>query len=88
MARKLSKAAAPRNPWAWCPGADNLAASKARPDRFLDPSGQCDPSGDTAQLNSVSCPASRVCIAVGDSGTHSLLAERWDGSAWALTPTP
>lgn len=46
------------------------------------------PSGDTAQLNSVSCPASRLCIAVGDTGTHRLLAERWDGSAWALTPTP
>jgi hypothetical protein len=50
------------------------------------------PPGDTAQLNSVSCPASRVCIAVGDSGTNArpehTLAERWDGSAWSLTPTP
>jgi hypothetical protein len=50
------------------------------------------PSGDNAQLTSVSCPASRVCVAVGDSGTNArpehTLAERWDGSAWALTPTP
>ena len=50
------------------------------------------PSGDTAELTSVSCPASRVCIAVGDSGTNArpehTLAERWNGSAWSLTPTP
>ena len=47
-----------------------------------------DPPGDTAQLTSVSCPASQVCIAVGDTMTYRLLAERWEGSAWALTPTP
>ena len=50
------------------------------------------PSGDTAELTSVSCPASRVCIAVGDSGTNArpehTLAERWNGSAWTLSPTP
>jgi hypothetical protein len=45
------------------------------------------PPGTTAELTSVSCPASRVCIAVGDSGNHTL-AERWDGSAWTLTPVP
>jgi hypothetical protein len=50
------------------------------------------PPGDTADLTSVSCPASRVCIAVGNSGKNAvpehMLAERWNGSAWALTPTP
>jgi hypothetical protein len=46
------------------------------------------PPADTAQLTSVSCPVSQVCIAVGDTGTHRLLAERWDSSAWALTPSP
>ena len=50
------------------------------------------PPGDTADLTSVSCPARRVCIAVGNSGKNAvpehMLAERWNGSAWALTPTP
>lgn len=46
------------------------------------------PPGGSAQLTSVSCPAGQVCIAVGDTGTHGMLAERWDGSAWALTPIP
>jgi hypothetical protein len=47
------------------------------------------PGFSVVYLSSVSCPASRVCIAVGVKGQqHRTLAERWDGSAWALTPTP
>jgi hypothetical protein len=47
------------------------------------------PGFPVVYLSSVSCPASGVCIAVGIKGQqHHTLAERWDGSAWVLTPTP
>jgi hypothetical protein len=46
----------------------------------------------TAPLEHVSCPATNACVAVGvgqiSSGLISTLAERWNGSAWALQSTP
>jgi hypothetical protein len=45
-----------------------------------------------ALLNGISCPSSKVCIAVGEtfnaSGTELLLAESWNGSTWRITPAP
>jgi hypothetical protein len=45
-----------------------------------------------SELNGVSCTAAGSCIAVGDyvnsSGVDVTLAERWDGSTWAIQPTP
>lgn len=53
------------------------------------------PVNSSVQLLGVSCPASGVCFAVGDStdlttGAQSVLAERWVGGQWAIqsTPTP
>lgn len=51
------------------------------------------PANGSAQLLAVSCPASGVCFAVGESTdptTHSqtVLAERWSGGQWAIQPTP
>ncbi len=52
------------------------------------------PSGPTlSELNGVACASSSDCLAVGDSGetqqTPSLtLAEHWNGTKWALVPTP
>jgi hypothetical protein len=39
------------------------------------------------QLLAVSCPARRVCVAVGitDLNQPTLLAERWNGRRWSLT---
>src|SRR5205823_1195448 len=54
-----------------------------------------DASGGPAfgAFSSVSCPASNLCLAAGRATYPSLsddrpLAERWDGSTWALLPTP
>jgi hypothetical protein len=45
-----------------------------------------------SSLNAVSCVSPRHCIAVGDwfgsSGIQRPLAERWNGSAWALVRIP
>ena len=59
------------------------------------------PSGPpNAALTSVSCPSATFCMAVGTSdfgfdhlgidllGPIATFAERWDGSAWAVLPTP
>lgn len=51
------------------------------------------PTGATSsQLNAISCTSSTACIAVGQStaasGTEQTLAESWDGSRWAIQPTP
>jgi hypothetical protein len=53
------------------------------------------PSGAASTvLNGVSCPSISACTAVGyyinASGVYVTLAERWNGSGWALqsTPTP
>jgi hypothetical protein len=45
-----------------------------------------------SELNAVTCTAATACIAVGDyvnsSGLDVTLAERWNGSNWAIQPTP
>jgi hypothetical protein len=59
------------------------------------------PSGPpNAALTNVSCPATTFCMAVGTSdfgfdrlgislvGPIATFAERWDGSAWTVLPTP
>ena len=51
------------------------------------------PAGATGSLlYGVSCTAATTCTAVGDyqnsSGTHVTLAERWDGTTWAIQTTP
>jgi hypothetical protein len=50
------------------------------------------PSGDwSSQLTGVSCTATNACIAVGGgfatSGVTATLAERWNGTKWALQTT-
>lgn len=46
----------------------------------------------TAGLNGVSCPSLRSCTAVGfftdRAGTLATLAERWNGTRWAIQRTP
>jgi hypothetical protein len=43
-------------------------------------------------LNTVACTSASGCIATGayinSSGTFQALAERWNGSSWAIQPTP
>lgn len=53
------------------------------------------PTRLVSQLTGVSCPAPSSCTAVGDDqiaiagqGIDVSLAERWDGSAWKVEPTP
>jgi hypothetical protein len=50
------------------------------------------PAGGTDfVLDSVSCTATAACTAVGSyniPGSLALLAERWNGNAWAVQPTP
>ena len=46
-----------------------------------------------AELNGVWCASASACTAVGDyytSVTRTTLAERWNGTSWAIqgTPTP
>lgn len=44
------------------------------------------------QLNGVSCPSARFCLAIGryltNAGSYIPLVERWDGRAWATAPAP
>ena len=48
----------------------------------------------TAELHGVSCSAATACTAVGDAGAtreggaSATLAERWDGTAWTIQPSP
>jgi hypothetical protein len=51
------------------------------------------PSGATGSLLlGVSCTSATACTAVGEydnsAGTYVTLAERWDGTAWKIQPTP
>jgi hypothetical protein len=50
------------------------------------------PQGSTStRLGAVSCPTVGVCTAVGtyaSTGTGHALAERWNGTAWHVQPTP
>src|SRR5207244_457559 len=43
-------------------------------------------------LSGVACPTTTLCTAVGDymtsSGVMVTLAERWNGTAWVIQPTP
>jgi hypothetical protein len=43
-------------------------------------------------LRAISCPSSTACTAVGEyfnsAGTRVTLAERWNGSSWAIQSTP
>ncbi len=47
-------------------------------------------SGGNDYLNDVSCVSATACIAVGGGTprTGYLLAERWNGTRWAVQPTP
>jgi hypothetical protein len=49
-----------------------------------------DASGGSEDLDDVSCFSASECIAVGSSTSERgyLLAERWNGTRWALQPTP
>ena len=54
-----------------------------------------DADTDNDGLDAVSCVSARACVAVGSYNDVSLpgdnnetLAERWNGSAWAILPTP
>jgi hypothetical protein len=52
-----------------------------------------DPAGALeSELTAITCTSPTSCEAVGDSGdgstTGSMLAEFWDGSTWAIQPTP
>src|SRR5215469_18844641 len=42
------------------------------------------PGSSTADLAGVSCPTLTICTAAGNSnaGGSTIIAERWDGSAW------
>jgi hypothetical protein len=50
------------------------------------------PGALTSSLSGVSCVSADVCTAVGDyvngDGTQVTLAERWDGTGWAIQATP
>jgi hypothetical protein len=50
------------------------------------------PGAQFSELLAVSCTAAAACIAVGDyvnsSGVDVTLAERWNGTRWAIQPTP
>jgi hypothetical protein len=50
------------------------------------------PAAATSALNGVSCPSGSACTAVGQfaigSGAQLTLAERWNGTSWAIQPTP
>jgi hypothetical protein len=50
------------------------------------------PSGNNINdLEGVSCRAAALCMAIGDSGTGGAsqpLAERWNGTTWAIVSTP
>ena len=50
------------------------------------------PGARFSELNGVTCTAATACTAVGDyvnrSGLDVTLAERWNGSTWAIQPTP
>ena len=45
-------------------------------------------TGRHGSLGSVSCSGPDACTAVGFTGTHQLLAERWDGKRWTLQHPP
>ncbi len=49
------------------------------------------PSATASQLFAVSCPSSTDCVAVGSAqgaSTTVPLVEQWNGSSWAIVPSP
>lgn len=50
------------------------------------------PEGPNGTLNAVTCTGAQTCTAVGfyinPLGEQRTLAERWNGSAWVMQPTP
>jgi hypothetical protein len=50
------------------------------------------PGAPATRLKGISCHGATACVAVGTSldpnGNYTTLAERWDGTAWMLEPTP
>ncbi len=50
------------------------------------------PANQVGGLEAVACPAPSACTAVGyaydSAGVRITLAERWNGTAWAIQPTP
>ena len=73
----------------WAGGDACRAAQRRRVDRPADP----EPRGAAASaMNGVSCPSGSACTGVGQfvagSGVQLALAERWNGSNWAIQPTP
>jgi hypothetical protein len=50
------------------------------------------PGAQSSELNGVTCTGVTSCVAVGDyvnsAGLDVTLAERWNGSSWAVQPTP
>jgi hypothetical protein len=49
-------------------------------------------NGSTPELRGVKCVSGTFCIAVGQyvnpAGVRQTLAERWNGTAWSIVPTP
>jgi hypothetical protein len=85
-----------------CPAADACTAvgtsnSKLLVERWGGAGWQIQPApvpagAQFSELGGISCTATASCIAVGDyvnsSGVDVTLAERWNGSDWAIQPTP
>jgi hypothetical protein len=85
-----------------CPAADACTAvgtsnSKLLVERWGGAGWQIQPApvpagAQFSELGGVSCTTTASCIAVGDyvnsSGVDVTLAERWNGSDWAIQPTP
>jgi hypothetical protein len=46
------------------------------------------PGDANSDLSGISCPAERVCTAVGGSEAVGTFAERWNGSVWTVQPLP
>jgi hypothetical protein len=46
--------------------------------------------GNRNAVGTVSCPAVKACIAVGETGKNGLtpIAESWDGTSWTALPAP
>jgi hypothetical protein len=66
------------------------AASSSGPNWSITPTPS--PLAAQAELSAMSCSSASACTAVGDffngAGVQVTLAEVWDGSRWAVQPTP
>jgi hypothetical protein len=72
------------------PAAAAAASSSSGPGWSITPTPS--PLASQAHLSAVSCSSASACTAVGDhyngAGVQVTLAEVWDGSRWAVQPTP